>query len=403
VPRWTGSRARVRQTGAMKNNGIERTVLEARQSLAHAFAYLSPHLSRIRKAWARLLDRCGSCAEYASVLSGLHLAARVRDLASNDPRAYREEAEQQGEDLARRGIPAECIAAAIALYVESCLPYLLAADCDAVRWIRALARWASVYQFFLLSGYARYATAERESLEEKIGTAERRAQDFSVEIADAYEKERRRLAQDLHDEIGHDLIVLKLYTQVIALDLQKGDIGQLRRKLKESVSLIKHALQGVRHLTFDLGPAIWNEQGFLPAVRLYARQFAVRTGLKVSLRAARLKVNLPARYETALYKLLQGSLSNIAAHADAQRVGILLENRRDWVIMRVEDDGKGFDVGRKLSAPPKSYGLRAMRDRVELLGGVINFSSHPARQRTARRGTSIEFHLPLHGSEQHEG
>jgi len=271
------------------------------------------------------------------------------------------------------------------------------------RIAKSQARWASVYQFFLLSGYARYATAERESLEEKIGTAERRAQDFSVEIADAYEKERRRLAQDLHDEIGHDLIVLKLYTQVIALDLQKGDIGQLRRKLKESVSLIKHALQGVRHLTFDLGPAIWNEQGFLPAVRLYARQFAVRTGLKVSLRAARLKVNLPARYETALYKLLQGSLSNIAAHADAQRVGILLENRRDWVIMRVEDDGKGFDVGRKLSAPPKSYGLRAMRDRVELLGGVINFSSHPARQRTARRGTSIEFHLPLHGSEQHEG
>ena len=114
-------------------------------------------------------------------------------------------------------------------------------------------------------------------------------------------------------------------------------------------------------------------------------------------------MNLPARYETALYKLLQGSLSNIAAHADAQCVGILLENRRDWVIMRVEDDGKGFDVGRKLSAPPKSYGLRAMRDRVELLGGVINFSSHPARLRTARRGTSIEFHLPLHGSEQHEG
>src|SRR5258706_3013815 len=387
----------------MKRNAIERTALEIRQPLTQAFAYLSPNLSRIRKAWSGLLERHEPCGEYAPLLAGLHLATRVRDLASSNPRAYRQEAEEQGQELARRGVPPECVAAAIALYVECCLPCLLSADRKGVRWTRALARWASIYQFFLLGGYAAHASTEREELEEKAALAERRAQDFSVKIADAYEKERRRLAQDLHDGIGHDLIVLKLYTQVIALDLQKGDIGQLRRKLKESVSLIKHALQGVRHLTFDLGPAIWNEQGFLPAVRLYARQFAVRTGLKVSLRAARLKVNLPARYETALYKLLQGSLSNIAAHADAQRVGILLENRRGWVVMRVEDDGKGFDVGRKLSAPPKSYGLRAMRDRVELLGGVINFSSHPARQRTARRGTSIEFHLPLHGSEQHEG
>ena len=63
---------------------------------------------------------------------------------------------------------------------------------------------------------------------------------------------------DLHDEIGHDLIVLKLYTQIISTDLRKGNIPQVRRKLKESVSLIEHALKGVRHLTFDLGPAVWS-------------------------------------------------------------------------------------------------------------------------------------------------
>jgi two-component system NarL family sensor kinase len=192
---------------------------------------------------------------------------------------------------------------------------------------------------------------------------------------------------------------LKLYTQVIALDLKKGDIGQVRRKLKESVSLIKHALLSVRHLTFDLGPAIWNEQGFIPAIRLYANQFAARTGLKVSVRAARLKVKLPTSYETALYKVLQGALSNIAAHADARRVGITLESRRLFVTMKVEDDGKGFNVGRKLSEPPKSYGLRAMRDRIELLGGTIEFSSHPARPQATRRGTCIEFRLPLHGTQ----
>jgi signal transduction histidine kinase len=343
-----------------------------------------------------LLKACNSCAQHASVLSSLHLTARAWDPDTLDPRLCREESEKHGTELARRGVPASCIAAAITLYVESCLPYLLpATDRDRMRWTFALGRWASVYQFHLLSGHSRHEAAERGFLEKKIGQAEQHFQDLSIELADAYEAERRHLARDLHDEIGHDLIVLKLYTQVIALDLKKGDLPQVRRKLRESVSLIKHALLSVRHLTFDLGPAVWNEQGFIPAIRLYASQYAARTGLKVSVRAAKLKTKLPAGYETALYKVLQGALSNIAAHASARSVTITLESRPRYVMMRVEDDGKGFNVGQKLSAPPKSYGLRAMRDRIELLGGSIEFSSHPARKGTGLRGTTIEFRLPI--------
>src|ERR1019366_2474738 len=121
-----------------------------------------------------------------------------------------------------------------------------------------------------------------------------------------------------------DLIVLKLYTEVIELDLKKNDISQLRRKLKESVTLIKHALKSVRHLTFDLGPAVWNAQGFVPAVRLYSRQFSSRTGIKVPLDTARMRGRVPTRCETALYKVLQGALSNVVAHADAKSVKITL-------------------------------------------------------------------------------
>lgn len=383
----------------MNRKSLERSVLQVKQPLTQAMNYLSSSSSRIRTSWTRLLERCSPCGKYASMLAGLHLATRVRDLASTDPRVYRTESEQQGQDLARRGVPPECVAAAVALYVESCLPHLLCVQGKGERWARALARWASVYTFFLLAGYSRYQAAQRLAVQKDIGLAERRAGDFSAQVADNYEKERRRLAQDLHDEIGHDLIVLKLYTQVIARDLNQGEVGQVRRKLKESVSLIKHALQGVRHLTFDLGPAIWTEQGFLPAVKVYARQYAVRTGLKVSVRAARLKVKLPARYETALYKVLQGTLSNIAAHADARRVGVTLESRREFLMMRVEDDGKGFDVEGKLGSAPTSYGLRAMRDRIELLGGSIQFSSNRARHHSPAHGTTLEFHLPLLGDE----
>jgi signal transduction histidine kinase len=301
--------------------------------------------------------------------------------------------------MAERGVPEECAAVAVALYVESCLPFLLSDNSKKAEWARAFARWASVYQFFLLSGYTQQRAAERQSMEERISRTERRSQDFTAQLGDAYEKERRCLAQDLHDEIGHDLVVLKLYTEVIALDLKKGDTGQLGRKLKESVTLIKHALKGVRHLTFNLGPAIWHEQGFVPAVRLYTRQFGRRTGIKVRFDASGLGAHLPARFETALYKVLQGALSNVISHADAHKVRITLASGRGLVTMKIRDDGRGFNVQRKLRAPAHCFGLRAMQDRIELLGGAIHFGSQPSRRRADRRGATIDLQLPLDGIE----
>jgi signal transduction histidine kinase len=360
---------------------------------------LSSHSAKILSSWRTLLKRYKLCNKYLALLSGLRVGPQLRDLIFSNPQAYREKSERQGQDLAGSGVPPECIAVAVALYVESCLPYLLSGDSAKVERAKAFTRWASFYQFYLLTGYAQHGAAGRQLLEERTSQAERRLKDFSVELAEAYEKERRHLAQDLHDEIGHDLIVLKLYTEVIALDLKKGDISQFRRKLKESVTLIKHALTSVRHLTFDLGPAVWNEQGFVPAVRLYARQFAKRTGIRVKLDLARMQARLPTRCETALYKVLQGALSNVVAHADAHNVKITLASGETSVAMRIEDDGRGFNVTRKMGVPRQSYGLRAMRERVELLGGAINFDSRPARLRADCRGTKIEAHLPLQDSE----
>jgi len=383
----------------MQNNATNRMILEVKEPLLTALTSLSSHSAKILSSWRTLLKRYKLCNKYLALLSGLRVGPQLRDLIFSNPQAYREKSERQGQDLAGSGVPPECIAVAVALYVESCLPYLLSGDSAKVERAKAFTRWASFYQFYLLTGYAQHGAAGRQLLEERTSQAERRLKDFSVELAEAYEKERRHLAQDLHDEIGHDLIVLKLYTEVIALDLKKGDISQFRRKLKESVTLIKHALTSVRHLTFDLGPAVWNEQRFVPAVRLYARQFAKRTGIRVKLDLARMQARLPTRCETALYKVLQGALSNVVAHADAHNVKITLASGETSVAMRIEDDGRGFNVTRKMGVPRQSYGLRAMRERVELLGGAINFDSRPARLRADCRGTKIEAHLPLQDSE----
>ena len=179
------------------------------------------------------------------------------------------------------------------------------------------------------------------------------------------------------------------------MDLKKNDLVQVRSKLKESVSLIKRVLGSVRNLVFDLGPAVWNEQGFIPAVRTHARQFSARTGIKVHFETRRLHVPLPARYESALYKVIQGALANVAAHADACHVKISLAISRTCVVMKIEDDGKGFNVDAKLRTAAHSYGLRAMRDRIELLGGKIQFTSQMVQQGVERSGTMIRCDLPL--------
>ena len=201
---------------------------KSKEPLLAALTSLSSHSSKILSSWHKLLKRYRLCRKHVALLSGLRVAPQLRDLIFANPQSYREKSERQGQDLAHSGVPAECVTVAVALYVESCLPFLLSDESGEVAWMTAFARWASIYQFFLLTGYAQHAAVERQALEERISQAERRSQDFSVQLGEAYEKERRHLAQDLHDEIGHDLIVLKLYTEVIALDLKKGDVSQLR-------------------------------------------------------------------------------------------------------------------------------------------------------------------------------
>jgi signal transduction histidine kinase len=315
-------------------------------------------------------------------------------------------AEPQGRDLARDGIPAECVAAALTRYVEAGVQWLPPGD---PRAIAALLRWAAQRQFELLTPYSREVRATETALEEKFVRYRRQARQFSARLAEAYEKERRRLAHDLHDEIGHDLIVLKLYTETIALDLRKGNTGALRRKVKDSISLIKHALAGVRSLTFDLGPAVWDEQGFLPAVRVYTRQFARRTGIKVHLRTARgfsrlaARGDLPPSHEIAFYKVLQGAMSNVAAHSGAKNVTIFLSTTKDTIQMRITDDGRGFDVERKMRSRAHSFGLRAIKSRIELLGGSVEFKSTQVHDGGQYEGTTIRVCVPANDFDGDEG
>lgn len=206
--------------------------------------------------------------------------------------------------------------------------------------------------------------------------------------------ERRRFSQDLHDQIGHDLVLIKLHLEMIAMEHDQNQPANVQPRIAEAIALVSQAIDALRRLVFDLGPAVFDELGFLPAVRSYARQFSERSKIQVKVRAGYLPKDIPMSHQVALYRLLQGALSNVLKHASAKNVRVSLRSRNcSMIVMAVEDDGVGFDP----SARANSFGLTAMRERIEALGGKIEVKSKPATPMARRHGTTIRVGLPFPG------
>jgi signal transduction histidine kinase len=342
---------------------------EVQDSLSSALETLADHDREIQRVWRAKLERLGFTPEDLDALSALTLSAYRPQIRAGTFENFVLALEGAGQALAQRGMPEPCAVAALAVQLESGLPYLVQEPVSGRA--AALARFAFAVSLSLTAGYSRARTSSWRSFGEE---------------------ERHRFSRDLHDEIGHQLVVLKLYLGMIAREMDKARPTQIREKLDEATGLVGQAIQSVRRLILDLGPVALEGVGFLPAVKLYARQFSARTGVQVRVRVRGLPGPLPSGHETALYRLLQGALSNVLKHASARTVRITvraLDGR--GVGMTIEDDGVGFDV----AAPHQAFGLAAMRDRVASLGGRLRVESRPAKSGGARHGTRIEVEVPL--------
>ena len=202
------------------------------------------------------------------------------------------------------------------------------------------------------------------------------------------------LARELHEEMG-SLAVLKYSLARTATNLSQGRMGDATRTLAESAALVTEVIASLRHVLVGLRPPLLDEVGFPTAVRLTLRQFARRTGIKTRLRGRGLAMPLPPPHQAALFRVLQGALSNVVRHSRAARVTVTATVAAGpTVVMTIEDDGIGFSTGRR--APALSFGLRSMRERMEALGGQLHVRSRDVQDRERRRrGTRIEVRLPL--------
>ena len=205
----------------------------------------------------------------------------------------------------------------------------------------------------------------------------------SARLMQAEEEERRRIARELHDEIGGLLTSLQ-----IKLKLSQNN-AILPAPVDESVAMIAHIMQQVRSMSLDLRPSMLDDLGLIPALRWFVRRYIENTGIQVHIEHDLPDgVRFPAEVETAAYRIVQEALTNVARHANTKEARVTLHRRPDHLALTVVDNGRGFDVNRVLREN-KSAGVLGMRERVLLLGGHFSVDAGPGR------ATRIEALLPL--------
>ena len=223
--------------------------------------------------------------------------------------------------------------------------------------------------------------AERAAV--AVDLSRRVARDSLRRLVEGQEQERRRLARELHDETGQALTSVLLGLKAVE---DAKDEAQLRAATGTLRELVVATLQDVRRLAVELRPKALDDFGLVPAVERLVQTFAEATGVDVQLEAQLSHERLPAAVETTLYRTVQEGLTNIARHAGAHRVSVLLMRRDGAVTAVIEDDGQGF-AAEDVEAGD-GMGLDAMRERVALLDGRLAIESAPGG------GTTLVVEVP---------
>ncbi|TGE36972.1 histidine kinase [Desulfosporosinus fructosivorans] len=211
--------------------------------------------------------------------------------------------------------------------------------------------------------------------------------DLGLRVIRAQEEERRRVAREIHDGPAQTLanIVLRLE---IAEKLLEFDHTRVKAELIDLKNLVRSNLQDIRRIIFDLRPMALDDLGILPAIAKYLDNFQDNYGIECELLIEGREKRLPPALEVALFRLVQEGMTNVAKHAHSPKVIISLIYQEEWVMARIQDYGKGFEVSFALTSPGEHFGLIGMRERVEM------FSGHFSIQSTLGKGTTIELSIP---------
>lgn len=263
-------------------------------------------------------------------------------------------------------------------------------------WLALLTGFASAMLLYML--FHTLASSRRRAIELATGmTEELRASQIRLQLShqklrrlaahadQIKEEERKRIAREIHDDLGQNLLVLRIDADMLASRTQRRH-PRLNARARSTLEQIDATIKSVRQIINDLRPTVL-DLGVNAAVEWQVTQFRQRTGIACEISESDDDIYLSDQCATALFRILQESLSNISQHANASRVQVKLEKCRDTVSMSVSDNGVGaaIDGRNKLG----SFGLVGIEERIKLLGGTFYIESSPGA------GMSVHVSVPL--------
>ncbi len=241
-----------------------------------------------------------------------------------------------------------------------------------VRWIRdrAFSIRNSEGKVYGIAGVAEDITEQKHAEEE--------LRSYSRRLVEAQESERKRIARELHDEIGQVLSAIRINLQSLSEQTTQAD---LIPHIQENVDAVDEAIKQVRNLALELRPSLLDDLGLGAALRWYVNRQVHRQNLEadIRIRLASSDRRFPPEVETACFRIVQEALTNIARHARARKTFLELKQISAELRLCIEDDGVGFDMNQALMCQPSNLtlGLKGMKERALAVGGRLEITSTP--------------------------
>jgi signal transduction histidine kinase len=226
----------------------------------------------------------------------------------------------------------------------------------------------------------------KHEAETRLRNTTRQLKALSRRVLEVQELERRRVAVELHDELGQSLTAIKINLQ-LSQRLKDKALADINL---ENIHIVEEALRQVRRLATNLRPSLLDDLGLAAALQWVTEQSANRSGFSVTFHHVRGQSRLAPDIETACFRIVQEALTNISRHAQAKRVEIRLDRQNDHVILRITDDGCGFNLDdmRIRAVAGDSIGVLGMQERGTLVGGELTIETAPGQ------GSTVQLRAP---------
>jgi signal transduction histidine kinase len=218
---------------------------------------------------------------------------------------------------------------------------------------------------------------------------QRKLRQLTRQIISAQEEERKEISRELHDEVVQTLVGINVELSALSTGAAIG-LHTLKTKIARTQRLVEHSVKAVHRFARELRPAVLDDLGLIPALHAYSKSLAARKNIKIQMTAFGGVEALGGAKRTVLFRVAQEALTNVARHAHATQIRMIITEISGAIRMEISDNGQAFQVEKVLRAKnPTRLGLVGMRERIEMVGGNLTISSVPGT------GTTVRAEIPF--------